>query len=200
MVWFINCNSLLGFFLSCYIGDLTWVQIKSTAASVSGHDRLVVHKIFATMERKYSSWLFISVGGGWINIVHIFIFWRLWFCEHVLIKKYIASWIYLFIPIAILLSSSISMSMPSKVFLPLVITKSPKCFDMASMIILLTLGLTWYTLLASKYQQIVHFFSSFFYFQCIGHMDWWQTLILLKCSHKGHTKVYPIQCIHIEPP
>ena len=62
MVWFRNCNSILGLFFSCSVGDLTRVQRKETVVPIDSCARLVIHKIFSKMEYKYPDWIFGSVG------------------------------------------------------------------------------------------------------------------------------------------
>ena len=82
-------------------------------------------------------------------------------------------------------------------FSPLAITKSI-IFSMASMIIVLTFGSTWDTVLSSTYNQIVHWFTLMIKFQHIGRIYWWLNIILLKYWNKGHNKGDTIQCIYIE--
>ena len=73
MVWFRNCNSLLSLFFSCYVGDLTQVQIKATTVSISGFAWLVLHNIFSMIEWKSSAWIFGSVGeSGLISCIILF--------------------------------------------------------------------------------------------------------------------------------
>ena len=200
MVLFRNCNIILSLLLYCSIVGLTLVQTKTTTVSKYSRARSVLHEIFAVMEWKYSDWFFGSVGGSGLNLCgfYFLVTMVLWTRPHQ--NKMIASWMWLFILISSLLSSSSSMSMCSKVwFLALVMTKSPKCFSMASRIIVLTFGLMWDTFLLSTYQNIIHCFPSINLFSMHCSYGLMTKPNNFNYSHKGHTKVETIQCIHIEP-
>ena len=72
MVCFINFNILLSLFFSCSVGDLTQVQIKATLVSISVCACLVLHKSFAIMEWKSSSWFFGSVGESGLTLCRFY--------------------------------------------------------------------------------------------------------------------------------
>ena len=73
MVWFRKCNSILSYFLSCSVSEFNRVERKATPVSISGCARLVVNKIFATMEKKSSPWFFFSIGESGLTLC-IFLF------------------------------------------------------------------------------------------------------------------------------